>query len=472
MPYVLGIDLGGWRTAAAVSRLVNGVSGASGWSDVEAVPLGTGTSAIPSVLYVLPDGSIHAGETGLALAGKGRAVLGFGRRVGDEVPLIIDGEPYTGQALLAALALWVVDRVEEREGGRAEHIVVTHPGSWGPHRTDLLHRALWRAGLDPVTLVPAPVAAAEEYAAGAPVGTGAVLAVQDFGGGEAAVLRRTDVGTFELLGCSGSGVDSDADGYPGGIEPLLDDAVLGYVGEQLRVAFDGLDPTDPLVRDGIGRLREQCAAARELLATAAEASIAVDLPSLVTRVPLTRAGFDELVRPLLFTSTDALRRTVGAAGLAPGELAAVVLAGDAARTPLVASLVSAVLPVRVAAGAQPELRIAKGAALAAKYTIDRPVNLPPARAGEIVEYDGARAIEPADDRDVNYADDYRPRPDARPRPGNRPRPSYGTGAVRRFGDYDLDEADVGEPPPRPPVNLTPLNLPKRGKRWLRRDSEE
>jgi hypothetical protein len=284
------------------------------------------------------------------------------------------------------------------------------------------------------------------------------------------VVRRTDVGTFELLGCSGSGVDSDADGYPGGIEPLMDDVLLGYVGEQLRVGFDTLDPTDPLVRDGIGRLREECAAARELLTTAAEASIAVDLPSLVTQVPLTRASFEELVRPLLFTATDALRRTVLAAGLAPGELAAVLLAGDAARTPLVATLVAAALPVRVAAGPHPELRIAKGAALAARYTIDRPVNLPTPRTGEIVEYGDARAVEPVAGRDVY--DDHGPRSDQRPRPGHRPRPNYGAAAMRRFGDYDVDGVDPGEPPPRPPVTITPLNLPKRGKRWLRRDSQE
>ncbi|HEY2671286.1 MAG TPA: Hsp70 family protein [Rugosimonospora sp.] len=478
MPYVLGIDLGGWHTAAAVSRLAEAASGAGGWTEVEVVPLGVGTSTIPSVLYVLPDGSIHAGEVGAALAGKGRAVLGFGRRVGDDVPLIIDGEPYPGQALLAALALWVVDRVEEREGDRAQHIVVTHPGGWGPYRVDLLHRALWRAGLDTVTLLPAPVVAAEEYAAEAPVGTGAVFAVQDFGGGESAVVRRTDVGTFELLGCAGSGVDSDADGYPGGIEPLLDDALLGYVGEQLRLSFDSLDPTDPSVREGIGRLREECTAARELLATATEASIAVELPSVVTRVPVSRGDLDELVRPLLFTATDTLRRLVGSCGLASGDLAGVVLAGGAARAPLVGTLVAAVLPVRVVVGAHPELRIARGAALAAQRAVDRPMNLPAARTGEIVEYAGgygAHAIDdgPDGDYDGDYVEDsdvqnsvVRPRP----RPGNRPRPGYGGAAVERFGGYD--DADLGEPPPRPPVHITPLELPKRGRRWGRRDRDD
>ncbi|GAA5197236.1 hypothetical protein GCM10023322_68020 [Rugosimonospora acidiphila] len=521
MPYVLGIDLGGWHTAAVVSRLVGGVAGAAGWGAVEAVPLGSGTTTVPSVLYVFPDGSVRAGEP--APAGEGRAVLGFGRRVGDEVPLFVGGEPYTGQALLAALAMWVVDRVEEREGGPADQIVVSHPGGWGPYRVDLLHRALWRCGLDGVTLVPASIAAAEAYAAEEPVGTGVVLAVHDFDGGESAVVRRTDLGTFELLGCAGGAVDSDVDGYPGGIEPLLDDALFGYVGERLRLGVDRLDPMDPLVREGIVRLREECAAARHRLATAAEATIAVELPSVATRVVVTRGGFEELVRPLLFAALDTVRATVRSCGLAPGEVEAVVLAGGAARTPLVTSLLTASLPVRVDLGAEPELRIARGAALAARRIADGPVSLPSPGTGEIVRYDGpGRRPSPVRHRpgpehrpspEHRPGPEYRPSREYRPRPGRRPSPGSGGGhAVDRFrgpdtdgrgldphdagegypgtdyardgyvtddyvrDDYVTDEyarGDGGEPPPRPPVRLTPIDLPKRGIRHrLRRDADD
>jgi molecular chaperone DnaK (HSP70) len=440
MRYVLGIDLGAGHTAAAVSRHSGEASGAGGWSEIEVVPLGSGTSAVPSVLYVSPDGTVTVGDP--EPSGKAWVVRGFGRRVGDDVPLIVGGEPYTGQALLAALAMWVVDRVDEREGGRAEQIVVSHPGGWGPHRVDLLRRGLWRAGLETVTLLPWPVVAAEGYATEVPVGSGAILAVQDLGGGESAVVRRTDVATFELLGCVAGTADADADGYPGGIEPLLDDALLGFVGDQLRLRLDELDPADVLAREQIGRLREQCAAARERLITATEAQIPVEVEPAGTRVTITRTGFEELVRPLLSTAADALRGAVRSCGLAPRELGAVVLTGAAARIPLLAKLVTAALPVRLAVGDQPELRIARGAALAAQKIAEGPVSLPAWRAGE----DGGRHDGPRDEYD-----EY---------PGG-----YGGAELALPYDGD-DEADYvdgvpAKPPPRPPVALTPLDLPRR-----------
>jgi molecular chaperone DnaK (HSP70) len=449
MRYVLGIDLGAGHTAAAVSRLAGG---AGGWSEAEVVPLGAATATVASVLRVLPDGTIRAGEP--EPTGKGWAVRGFGRRVGDDVPLIVGGEPYTGQALLAALTMWVVDRVDEREGGGADQIVVSHPGGWGPHRIDLLHRALWRAGLDSVTLLPAPVAAAEAYAAESPVGSGALLAVQDFDGGESAVVRRTELGTFELLGCVSDAVDADVDGLPGGIEPLLDDALVGYVGDRLRLRLDELDPTDPSTRERIGRLREACAAARRSLTTATEttitvelgpASTSVELGPVATTATLTRATFEELARPLLATVADTLRGAVRSCGLAPRELAAVVLAGGAAGIPLMGRLVTAALPVRLAVGGQPELRIARGAALAAQKIADGPVNLPAARVGtEISRYDEYSEYD-------GYPDDYAAADAVEPYAG-------GHGLDRGL---DRGTDDLPEPPPRPPVTITPLDLPKR-----------
>jgi molecular chaperone DnaK (HSP70) len=474
MRYVLGIDLGAGHTTAAVSRLGEP---AAGWSDAEAVPLGVGTSAVASVLHVLPDGSVRPWQpepadqesadqkradqewAGREWADKGWVVRGFGRRVGDDVPLIVGGEPYPGQALLAALAMWVVNQVDEREGGGADQIVVSHPGGWGPHRIDLLHRALWRAGLDSVTLLPAPVAAAEAYAAESPVGSGAILAVQDLDGGESAVVRRTEVGTFELLGCVSGAVDADVDGFPGGIEPLLDDALLGHVGDRLRLGRDEPDPSDPAARERIGRLRQACAAARESLVTAVETTIAVDVGPGPVSVTLTRAEFEESVRPLLAAAADTLRGAVRSCGLAPRELAAVVLCGGAARIPLVARLVAAALPVSSAVGGQPELRIARGAALAGQKIADGTVSVPATRVGtDLGRYDGYGRY----DGDREYDGDRR-------YDGNReydgdPGDYVGAGAIEPFGGGqvpDYADGELAEPPPRPPVHVTPLDLPKR-----------
>ena len=41
----------------------------------------------------------------------------FKRRIGDSVPLIIGGSPYSAQALTARLLAWVVGIATERQGG-------------------------------------------------------------------------------------------------------------------------------------------------------------------------------------------------------------------------------------------------------------------------------------------------------------------------------------------------------------------
>src|SRR5256714_3495535 len=149
MPYVLGVDLGAGSTGAAVARLRHG-----SWSPPEVVALGTGSAAIPSTLRLTRDGAVAGVDgTGPDIA------RGFLPRVGDDVPLVVAGRPYRAAALTAELVDQVAGRVEAAEGGPAERVVLSVPGTWGPHRTGLLREALGRGGLDRVTLLAAPIAA-------------------------------------------------------------------------------------------------------------------------------------------------------------------------------------------------------------------------------------------------------------------------------------------------------------------------
>ena len=79
---------------------------------------------------------------------------------------------------------------------------------------------------------------------------------------------------------------------------------------------------------------------------------------------LHRSEFEQLIRPQIEETVDALRRAVGSAGLAPEQLTAVLLVGGSSRIPLVAQLVSEQLGRPVAVDADPKNAIAKGAALA------------------------------------------------------------------------------------------------------------
>ena len=65
-----------------------------------------------------------------------RVVRGFPGRIGDDVPMLLAGEPWAPEELTAWLVRWVVDRVAEREGGLARGGRRDPPGLVGrrPHR--------------------------------------------------------------------------------------------------------------------------------------------------------------------------------------------------------------------------------------------------------------------------------------------------------------------------------------------------
>lgn len=460
MPYVLGIDLGGSRTTAAVCRWEG-----NGWSRPEPVRLAADAYHVPSVLRVAPDGALVVGDrvTGepalgtpdaAGSAGYGRppgaaVARGFTRRIGDDVPLAVGGEVWTAEALAAVLAMWVVERVMAGERGTApEQIVVGHPPDWGGYRRELLHRALWEIGLSRVTLLPEPVAAAESHAAQG--FTGRTLAVCSLAEEEfsAAVVGRAQVG-FELLGCLEGG------------EPLgiadLDEALVRHVLEHLRdrererpygqehprPGSDGARQrgrgrggrsapwSEPAARAALPGLARACAEARQRLTVATETDVRLHLPDGPVRVPVTRAEFEELARPALRLVVDSLVRTVRTAGLRPGRLDGVLLVGAAARMPLLAELVSTRLPAAapVTVEADPTVTVATGAAWAAAQIVapSRPVGgdpeWPEHRAGPARSDGGDQPRVPV------------------PRPGHP------------------DRIPV-EPPARPPVHITPLELPR------------
>ncbi len=194
MNYQVGIDLGTTFTAAAVCRQDD-------QTQIEVVPLGSRGAAVPSVVFVAEDESLVIGEaaTRRALTDPHRVVREFKRRIGDATPLVVGGKPLEPQALAAKFVRWVVDRVAEREGGSATGIAVTHPAAWGPHKQELLAKALAHEGLADATLVSEPTAAAVAYAHAQHMEPDATVGVYDLGGGtfDAAIVRKLPEAEFE-----------------------------------------------------------------------------------------------------------------------------------------------------------------------------------------------------------------------------------------------------------------------------------
>ncbi len=350
--YWLGIDLGTTYTAAAICWPV------AGGLEVQVVPLSNHSHAIPSVLFLPGDGSLVVGESAQrrSLTDPDRVVREFKSRVGDEIPLLVAGAQYYAHDLAAEFVRWLHEYVAEREGERPEAVALTCPASWGPYKTGLFKRAVEDAGMRNVMVLSEPQAAAISYASRERVEVGATLGVYDLGGGtfDAAVVRKDSPTSFTVLG--------QPEGIPtlGGLS--FDEVIFEHVCAAASVPIDELDPHDPDIVAEVARLRRECTEAKEALSADTDVTIPVALGGVRQRVRLTRAEFEEMIRPDLDRTIDATHRALGSAGVGSGDLDAILLIGGSSRIPLVSQLVSAEFGQAPAIDADPKAAVALGAA--------------------------------------------------------------------------------------------------------------
>ncbi len=351
MSYWLGIDLGTTYTAAAICW-----PSAQGL-EVEVLPLGNRSHAIPSVLYLPGDGSLVVGEGAQrrALTDPDRVVREFKSRIGDEIPMLVGGSPYFAHDLAAEFVVWVWRYVSEREGQEPDAVALTCPASWGPYKTALVQRAVQDAGVPSVSLLSEPQAAAIGYASRERVEVGATLAMYDLGGGtfDAAVVRKDSPTSFTVLG--------QPEGVPslGGLG--FDEVIFEHVCAAAEVPLDDLDPHDPHTAAEVAQLRRECTEAKEALSVDTDVTIPVALGHTRQRIRMTRAEFEEMIRPDLDRTIDALYRALATAAVDAADLDTILLIGGSSRIPLVSQLVTAEFGRAPAIDADPKVAVALGA---------------------------------------------------------------------------------------------------------------
>lgn len=361
--YSLGIDLGTTFTAAAIA--------AEGKAEI--FHLGTRATSIPTIVHLSEAGELSVGDAAerRGQTDPARAAREFKRRFGDPVPLMLGGTPYSAESLAAVVIRAVADQVAERQGETASAICITHPASYGTYKLDLLQQSVRAAGLERVTFVAEPIAAAIYYASQQRIEPGAVVAVYDLGGGtfDAAVLRKTGDG-FEQLG--------QAEGLErlGGID--FDQSVFAHVSASLGPQLEAL-AGDPSARSALLRLREDCRNAKESLSSDTVATIPVILPNVNTEIRLTRAEFEAMIRPRISDTLKALDRARASAGLAYADIDRVLLVGGSSRIPLIGQLVSEATGRPVYVDSHPKHVIAMGGAL---FAAARDVDAAPVSSAE------------------------------------------------------------------------------------------
>jgi actin-like ATPase involved in cell morphogenesis len=313
--------------------------------------------ATPSAVWLDPRGGWQVGTGALAHAPQiPEAFDPAPLRSAGEDRMLLGGELIPVTEALGALVNLAVQGARRTEGSDPRDVRLTYPVHWGTVRRQALEQAARSAGLEAVTTIAEPVAAAARLCGrGVPVGKH--VALLDFGGATftASVLRSTHSG-FEL---AAPAVVRDLGG--GDIDALIID--------QLRNGQPGshpdwhnlVSPGDEQQRRHALDLRTAVRRAKEQLSDRVAALI--EIPALDMEIQLTRAELDQIMLPVIDQAVELAQLALDSAGVTANSLAGLYLIGGSSRIPLFADRAWERLNAQPEVPAEPEAASVLGAAL-------------------------------------------------------------------------------------------------------------
>jgi molecular chaperone DnaK len=271
----------------------------------------------------------------------------------------------------------LVRAAREQTGEDVRDVVITVPAYFGVAEREATRRAGQIAGLNVLDVLAEPVAAALSYQAVKDDGSIRHLLVYDLGGG------TFDTTVIRLEGDDISVVCTDGDRL-GGAD--WDQAIAGHLLGQFTAQHPGLDPGgDARFMQDLLISAEQLK--KDLSVTEARRH-AMRFGGAVSQVELTRSQLEELGADLLERTAEVTERTIATArARGAGHFDDVLLVGGMTRMPAV----PAMLKERFGLDARrydPDLAVAKGAALFALMHKVRPQDGPPGDATDVAARTG------------------------------------------------------------------------------------
>ena len=247
---------------------------------------------------------------------------------------------------------------EDYLGEPVTEAVITVPAYFNDSQRQATKEAGRIAGLEVRRIVNEPTAAALAY--GLDKKKEEVIAVYDFGGG------TFDISILEVGDNVVQVISTNGDTHLGGDD--IDHVVMDWLVEEFK-RDTGLDVSkDKMV---LQRLKDGAEQAKKELSSAQETTI--NLPFLTAdasgpkhlQKTLSRARFEQMIRPLLDRTMEPVKKALADAKKKPSEIHEVVLVGGSTRIPLVQKLVADHFGKEPHRGVNPDEVVAIGAAVQA-----------------------------------------------------------------------------------------------------------
>ncbi len=362
----LGIDLG-----TSNSAIVGYVGG-----QLRLFKASDGSDVLPSVIYVDRRGHRFVGKSAYdrTVSSPQSVASGFKRLMGTNSPLRINSEEWTPEACSAEVIRTLVAQAATETGEQnIKGAVITIPAAFNQMQSEATIRAANAAGLEKVSLVQEPVAAAIAAIANSSVKDGVFL-IYDLGGGTFDVaLVISTAGSVNVVAHEGinmlGGRDFD--------RRIFDSIVMPWLMQNFNLPqnFQGDDAYRHLrtiSHHAIERAKIQLSASTSASIFASEDDVRMkdlDGTEIFLGIDTTREAIAEITRDLIDKTITLCRKVIADNGYRAEDIARIVPIGGPSKMPLIRELLQSELAIEVDQTLDPMTAVAKGAAIFAESRV-------------------------------------------------------------------------------------------------------
>ncbi len=347
MSKIIGIDLG--TTNSCVAVLEGG--------EAKVIPNPEGGRTTPSVV------AFKNGERIVGDAAKRQEITNkntissIKRKMGTKEKVEAEGKEYTPEEISAMILSYMKDYAESYLGESVNKAVITVPAYFNDSQRQATKNAGKIAGLEVERIINEPTAAALAYGLDKQDKNQTIL-VYDLGGGtfDVSILELGD-GVFEVKSTAGNN-------HLGGDD--FDNRIMDYLVETFKKE-NGVDLTKDKL--AMQRLKEISEKAKKDLSGMSTTQVSAPFISqgadgpLHLDMTLTRAKFEDLIRDLVDSTLEPVRKALNDAGIKASDLDKVILVGGSTRIPMVYDLVKKELGKEPSREVNPDEVVAMGAAI-------------------------------------------------------------------------------------------------------------
>ena len=347
MSKIIGIDLGTTNSCVAVLEA----------GEAKVIPNPEGGRTTPSVVAFKNGERIVGDAAKRQVITNKDTVSSVKRLMGSDEKVEVNGKKYTPEEISAMILSYMKDYAEGYLGEKVNKAVITVPAYFNDAQRQATKNAGKIAGLEVERIINEPTAAALAYGLDKQDEAQTVL-VYDLGGGtfDVSILELGD-GVFEVKATAGNNRLGGDD---------FDNRIVDYLVETFKKE-NGID----LSKDKMAMQRLKDAAEKAKKDLSGVSSTQISLPfisqsddgPLHLELTLTRAKFEDLIRDLVDSTLEPVRKAMKDAKLKSSDIDKVILVGGSTRIPCVQELIKKELGKEPHKGVNPDEVVAMGAAI-------------------------------------------------------------------------------------------------------------